>query len=180
MSVFILRSWKICAEVGTCHYCNRVCWRVIHARKLRNYVTKLASKYIQFKFKNTCLYISFFMKNNISTKKTYFKESELTQISVDFRHTKIFVISKMYSSSLYACVKFVLLHETIGSPENHRERQWMSAKSGNGSKLENIASLFWLHEYRLCDYLPHIVFRFYLIDFQFNKDILSPVLHFLP
>ena len=45
MSVFILRSWKICAEVGTCHCCNGVCWRVIHARKLANYVTKLAKKY---------------------------------------------------------------------------------------------------------------------------------------
>ena len=45
MSVFILRSWKICAEVGTCHCCYRVCWRVIHTRKLANYVTKLAKKY---------------------------------------------------------------------------------------------------------------------------------------
>ena len=45
MSVFILRIWKICAEVGICHCCNRVCWRVIHAKKLANYVTKLAKKY---------------------------------------------------------------------------------------------------------------------------------------
>ena len=75
-----------------------------------------------------CLYVSFLMKNNISTKNPYFKESELTQISVNFRHLKIFLISKMYSSCLYACVVFVLLHETIGSPENHRVRPWMFGK----------------------------------------------------
>ena len=46
MSIFILRSWKICAEVGTYHCCYRVCWRVIHTRKLANCVTKLAKNRI--------------------------------------------------------------------------------------------------------------------------------------
>ena len=70
----------------------------------------------------------FFYENNISTKNPYFKESELTQMSVDFRHLKIFLISKMFSKWLYACVVFVLLHETIGSPENHRVQPGMFSK----------------------------------------------------
>ena len=91
--------------------------------KLGIYVTKLAKKYnISSKIRT---YISFFMKNNISTKNLYFKESELTQISVDFRHLKIFLISKMYSSCPYACIMFVLLHE------NHRKPRKSSGAAVN-------------------------------------------------
>ena len=80
------------------------------------------------------------MKNNIWTKNPYFRQSELIQISVDFRHRKIFLISKMYSNCLYACVVFVLLHETIGAQKIIGYGRGCSAKSGNGPKLENIAS----------------------------------------
>ena len=31
-----------------------------------------------------------------------------------------------------------------------------------------------------CDYLPHTIFRFYLIDFHLNKDFPSQLYVFLP